>query len=308
MITYESVVKKPKDFLRFFGVSVEVFGELLVFAEANYPAFNEGRRKDRVNTVGGGRHHTLCLADRLLMFLLYYRQYITESLAGLLFGLHESNVSRNQSVLAPLMKKCLPTPSKVYRQARKANTIEELLLFFPESKAFIDATEQEIPRPCHKRRRKNYYSGKKKKHTVKTQVMVNQKGLILHASRHVKGSKHDLQLYREQHPKIPPNVEAGMDLGYYGIAKDFPDLKVKLPEKKKKGGILTPKQKRNNKRHSKHRVIVENTLCKIKKFSIIGEEYRNKQDRYYTTFSIAAGLVNLQTMHKQKMSIQTFIR
>jgi hypothetical protein len=26
--------------------------------------------------------------------------------------------------------------------------------------AFIDATEQEIPRPKNKRRRKNYYSGK----------------------------------------------------------------------------------------------------------------------------------------------------
>jgi len=36
------------------------------------------------------------------MFLLYYRQYVTEGLAGLLFGLHESNVSRNLSGLFPL--------------------------------------------------------------------------------------------------------------------------------------------------------------------------------------------------------------
>jgi len=43
-------------------------------------------------------------------------------------------------------------------------------------KAFIDATEQEIPGPKNRRRQKTYYSGKKKRHTVKTQVMVNKKG------------------------------------------------------------------------------------------------------------------------------------
>ena len=42
-------------------------------------------------------------------------------------------------------------------------------------KAFIDSTEQEIPRPKNKRRRKSYYSGRKKKHTVKTQLMVKIK-------------------------------------------------------------------------------------------------------------------------------------
>ena len=37
----------------------------------------------------------------------------------------------------------------------------------------VFASEQEIPRPKNKRKRKSYYSGKKKKHTVKTQYMVN---------------------------------------------------------------------------------------------------------------------------------------
>ena len=51
---------------------------------------------------------------------------------------------------------------------------------FPGFKAFVDSTEQEIPRPTkNKRKRKSYYSGKKKKHTVKTQYMVNSEGTIL---------------------------------------------------------------------------------------------------------------------------------
>jgi hypothetical protein len=43
--------------------------------------------------------------------------------------------------------------------------VEEL---FPGFKVFLDATEQKIPRPRYKGKRRTYYSGKKKRHTVKT--------------------------------------------------------------------------------------------------------------------------------------------
>jgi hypothetical protein len=46
--------------------------------------------------------------------------------------------------------------------------------------AFTDSTEQQIPRPVDKDRRKMYYSGKKKRHTVKNQLMVNNHGYIIH--------------------------------------------------------------------------------------------------------------------------------
>lgn len=42
--------------------------------------------------------------------------------------------------------------------------------YFPELKAIIDATEQEIPRPKDRKKRKTHYSGKKKRHTVKKQL------------------------------------------------------------------------------------------------------------------------------------------
>jgi hypothetical protein len=55
-------------------------------------------------------------------------------------------------------------------------TIDEVEKYFPGFNALIESTEQEIPRPKNKRKRKSYYSGKKKKHTVKTQFMVNSDG------------------------------------------------------------------------------------------------------------------------------------
>ncbi|MGC2385370.1 MAG: transposase family protein [Nitrososphaeraceae archaeon] len=85
----------------------------------------------------------------------------------------------------------------------------------------MDSTEQEIPRP--KNKRKSYYSGRKRKHTVKTQLMVNTEGLILHKTGHGNGRKHDYDIYKHNHPTITPSqVDNIVDLGYLGIEKDFP--------------------------------------------------------------------------------------
>jgi hypothetical protein len=60
-------------------------------------------------------------------------------------------------------------------------TPEEVEKFFPGFLSFIDSTEQQIPRPIDKKRKKEYYSlGKKKIHTIKTQLVVNKHGIILH--------------------------------------------------------------------------------------------------------------------------------
>ena len=51
---------------------------------------------------------------------------------------------------------CVPLPRKLYKRTRRLRTIDEVEEYFPGFKAFIDATEQEIPRPENKRRRKSY--------------------------------------------------------------------------------------------------------------------------------------------------------
>ena len=84
--------------------------------------------------------------------------------------------------MEPIVKSCIPLPQKLYNITRRLRTVQEVELYFPGFKAFIDSTEQEIQRPKNKRKSKNYYSGKKKKHTVKTQLMVNAEGKILHKS------------------------------------------------------------------------------------------------------------------------------
>ena len=52
--------------------------------------------------------------------------------------------------------------------------------FFPELIAMIHGTEQSIPRPKDKRKRKTHYSGKNKKHTIKNQITINLDGIIIY--------------------------------------------------------------------------------------------------------------------------------
>ncbi len=76
---------------------------------------------------------------------------------------------------------------------KRLQTPEEVEKYFPGFLSFIDSTEQQIPRPAvvDKDIRKIFYSGKKKRHTIKNQLMVNNHGYILHKTAHKKGKRHD---------------------------------------------------------------------------------------------------------------------
>ena len=164
------------------------------------------------------------------MLLIHYRLYITFILSGFLFDLDQSNVCRDLSILEPLVKECIPLPKKLYKRTRRrARTVDEVEENFPGFKAFIDATEQEIPRPTKNRSKKmttTFYSGKKKKHTVKTQFMVNSDGtILLHKTGHERGRKHDYEIFKNKYPMTPLQVANLLDLGYLGVQNDFPTVK-----------------------------------------------------------------------------------
>ena len=55
-------------------------------------------------------------------------------------------------------------PQKIYNITKRLRTVDEVEKYFPGFMAFIDCTEQQIPRPVDKKRRNAHYSGKKKRH------------------------------------------------------------------------------------------------------------------------------------------------
>jgi hypothetical protein len=219
-------------FKSFTGLELAEFDSIYKEIESRYSQYELKRlsKRKRTRKVGAGNHFKLTVRDRFLMLLMYYRLYITHTLSGFLFDLDQSNVYRDIRHIEPLVKRCIPLPERLYNITRRLRTVEEVKKYFPEFKAFIDVTEQEIQRPKDKNKKRNYYSGKKKKHTVKTQLMVNNEGKILHKSKHhKKGRQHDYSVYKEEHLITPSQVKNYFDLGYKGVKNDFPNMKVVLP-------------------------------------------------------------------------------
>ncbi len=152
--------------------------------------------------------------------------------------------------------------------------------------AFIDSTEQQIPRPVDKRSMKIYYSlGKEKRYTAKNQIMVNNYGYIIHKADHRKGKRYDyvFKKYKNNHPTTPKQVVNVVDLGYIGIEKDSSEQLSTLPYKKKINQDELPQEeeKEYNKIHSKKkRIVIGHTIiCRLKKYRIMSDMFRNKPQK-----------------------------
>ena len=194
MLSYDRLSKKPLLFKSFTGLTVKEFDEIydkeIVKRYCKHEIKRLSNRKDsRERSIGAGRPFKLDIKNRFLMLLVYYRLYITYTLAGFLFDLDQSNICRDIQKLESLIRKCVPIPQKMYKITKRLRTPEEVEKHFPGFIAFTDCSEQQIPRPKNKERRKMYYSGKKKRHTIKNQLMVNNPGLIIHKLNHKKGHK-----------------------------------------------------------------------------------------------------------------------
>ena len=101
------------------------------------------QREVRERRVGAGRPFNLQLENRLLMLLVYYRMYITHTLAGFLFDIDRPEQRlRRYPKNRTLVRQCLPIPQKLYRIAKRLETPEEVEHYFPQFKVFIDVTEQ----------------------------------------------------------------------------------------------------------------------------------------------------------------------
>ncbi len=233
------------------------------------------------------------------MLLVYYRLYITYTLAGFLFGLDQSTICRDIQKIESLIRKCVPIPQKTYYKIKRLKTPEEVEKYFPVFLSFIDCTEQPIPRPIDDKRKKIFYSGKKKRHTVKTQLMVNNHGFIVHKLRYKKGRKHDYDIYKKNHPITPKDVLNVFDLGYLGVQKDFHEQLLPIPIRKKRNLEQSHEEKDYNKNHSRRRIVIEHAICRLKKYKIMSDVFRNRLRKYNRISDIVTGLVNYRMLDMQ---------
>jgi hypothetical protein len=270
-VRYIKIINHPKVFLRLFGVNPVQFTEILTGVTFLWEKQVLGKYKRP------GRHFALSLEDMVLMVLLSYRSYITQMFVGFLFGIDDSRVCRIIQKLEPLLVKMMAMPKE------KCLSQEEV------ESSLVDATEQPIERP--KKGQKPSYSGKKKRHTLKTEIRTTLKGRITHVCKSRPGSVHDFNLHKQE-PPLHPKSRAFVDSGYQGLDKLHKE--TELPYKATKTKPLDQEEKDYNRALSRIRVLVENVLANIKTFRILSDRYRNKRKRHNVKFKIIAGIVNLK--------------
>ena len=89
MLNYKTLSSKPSIFRSLTGLEVSEFNSVHSNVEAKYDEYEAKRlsRENRKRKVDAGHPYKLPLQERLLMFLSYYRLYITSTLTGFLFDL-----------------------------------------------------------------------------------------------------------------------------------------------------------------------------------------------------------------------------
>jgi hypothetical protein len=281
-IRYEKLKKHPQIFLRLSGLHLEEF-EIIkckikslweTQAMRQHPA---GRPRELVN-----------LEDQLLCLLIYYRTYITQEFLGYLFNLHNSNVCRLFKKLEPLLAK------KITIKKDRTLTAEKIL------EILVDVTECPVQRPKRrkvagkrtpKNQQKCYYSGKKKRHTIKHEIVIDGGGRILSVSNPIFGKRHDFRIRKEGRP-LPKSEAKIVDSGYQGLQKLVSG--VMLPFKGTKKKPLTVEQKLHNTALARRRIKVENKIREIKIFKIMSDVYRNFTRKHGLRMNIIAAIVNLK--------------
>ena len=134
LLSYDRLSKKPLLFKSFTGLTLQEFDEIydkeITKRYVKHEIQRLSKRKYRKRDIGAGRHFTLDTRDRFLMLLVYYRLYITYTLAGFLFDLDQSNVCRDIQKIEQLVRKCLPIPQKKYGLTKRLKTLQEVRNIF----------------------------------------------------------------------------------------------------------------------------------------------------------------------------------
>lgn len=257
--------------------------------------------KKRQREVGGGRKsHLQTDRQKLFFILFYYKVYPTFRFAQVIFEFDKCNAQYWKEFLEPVLFEALGYELELPEV--RVNGLTGLLTVCPTLKEFIvDATERPVRRPKDPKNQTKYYSGKKKRHTVKNQITINpHKKRILSVSLTVEGKRHDKKLLEDDPTllRAPPRAKGLGDLGYSGAQEINKLISFIMPIKKSKGTELTDSQKETNKALSSVRVKVEHVISYLKHFNILSHTFRNRIEKADQPFVNIACLYNFTRTHR----------
>ena len=300
ILRHYHLTRQPAVFRAMTGLAVGEFDALAAevlprLARAEYTRL---ARPDRRRAVGGGRRYELPPRDRLLLALVWLRRYPTNAVLGYLFGVSEPTARRVVGRLVPLLEAVglaamrLPDPG-----AGRRRDLDALLADTPGLAVLVDTCEQRVQRPTDRDEADGYYSGKKKQHTLKVQVAVDEAtGAVVDVADSVRGPTHDLTLLKGSGllGRLPPGLGALGDLGYVGLADAHPQGLGATPRRKPRGQPRPPEDIAYTRAFARRRVTAEHTIGRLRRYEALTHTDRHRRRGHTARVRAAAGLVNRQ--------------
>ncbi len=330
-LRYENLKNKPKTFRAFTGLDAAEFQVLLKpfgVAWERYVQEHSLPSDVRQREYGGGRKARLATCEEKLLFILvYYKTYPLQEVLAFHLDMSQGQACQWVHILSEVLQNALGEldqlperdPQKVKerlaacmnesQQHSQCDEIAETQDSQHETEAEtatgegadsfgIDGTERRRQRPKDEEEQKRFYSGKKKTHTVKNNLIVSMgKRRVEYLSGTCEGKKHDKKICDEEGHEFPEGSTLYKDTGYQGY--EPAGVNTRQPKKKPRGGELTAQEKEQNSLISKVRITVEHVICGVKRCHIVKDVFRNSKDKFDDlVMEFTCGLHNFRTAYR----------
>lgn len=293
---FHRLSRYPVVFKAMTGLSLAQFRALEIEFAPRFEQAEAARltRPGRRRAIGAGHPFELARRDQLLMTVVWLRRYPINAVLGYLFGIEETTALRTVRRVLPVLEAAgldtmrLPDPGKWQRPG-----LAELTTEIPALTVIIDTFEQPVQRPQDRAEADTYYSGKKKRHTVKTQVAIRaDTGQVVDLPPSRRGPAADLTLLKESRllERLPDDAIPIGDLAYIGIDALHP--RGATPRRKPRGKPRPPEDIAFNTAFARRRVPVEHTIGRLRTYQALTQTDRHHRRSHTQRARAIAGLVN----------------
>jgi len=298
MLTYNQLKDRPRELLAATGLTAEEIERLLPAFQtayaAEYPADRTRAGKPRQRRVGGGTKGVLDQpVERLFFILIYLKTNPLQTMQGLQFGLSQAQTNYWIHHLLPVVQAALDELDLL--PERDGSQVAENVLALEGTPDFaLDGTERRRQRPQDPAAQKDHYSGKKKTHTDKNIILINEStAKVVYLGPTENGAKHDKKAADEANLTFPSHATLDQDTGFQGYGPV--DVLVRQPKKKPRGQELTIADKILNQIIAGVRIEVEHVIAGVKRCRIVKDVLRLTSEGISDlVMEIACGLHNLR--------------
>jgi len=213
------------------------------------------------------------MADKLLFILPYVKQRPIQAVQGQLFGMSQSKANQWIHLFHPVLNQALAAQEllpartadalavmRAQQPPEGSSTAPLVGLMGPNARSSAQSPQEQ----------QEYDSGKKKGHTLKNLLVINEAGHICFLSYTCEGKASDKSIAELTGYTLRPGSGRYQDKGFQGCF--LPGITIFQPKKTLPGGELTPPEQATNRRISSIRIRIEHAIGGVKRYRIVKDK------------------------------------